>query len=188
MSYLNSYFLHPENKFKYVNDRILWDHIFYRPFPVDCNDKNKGIVILSDYFFVETIFIRDNECFYRETKRICTKPIFHEVESSERNTAFLCLCNFLMRYNRKHIMCYIDIPKHPEVEIKEDYHPIAFYYNSPIYPRIDDNKWLEIDFCNRSFYTECYLYSLNTMDGAFSGNGTSMFYSFQCFCGFLLQY
>ncbi len=190
-NYFNDFY-DPDLNFKYLSDFILWDQIFKKPFPVDLKNLSKGSVTLSNYFEVETFFIKlPNEKYERPTSQILPKEEFHQVEDKKRDVAFLTLCEFLVRFGRPYIACYINMPRNENVEINQEYHPASIFHQTPRYPIIK-NGMLCIRFLeeNRVSYEEfCYyMFGEAKNDARYNCECLNIGYGSRFFCGFLLHY
>ncbi len=186
---VDSIFYDPKNDFEYVSDSILWGKIFLNLFPIDINHPSKECINLSEFFDIKTKFIGTDRGYSIERKILLPKENFFYLETEEINLVFNVLCNFLIRFNRPFIDCYINLPNHSKIEPNDTYSPLDIYYKKPVLPLLNEKKDKLRLLLSSKLYEEIHIYCF----GCKSKNlilEKSYFidFSFNCFSGFLLNY
>ena len=174
------FFLSPHSSFYYVKDSIVWENLFSAPVPKDYEHPELGKLFLTDFFIIKDIYV-EIQNFVGTRKFLTCKPDFYNISSEERNTVFLALAEFLIKFGKNFLAIYIYIPNHEEVEIREDFLPLPIFYDTPEPLRISEDKQGFLIKLEESLFAELCKYIFN--EEPKKEDGTSIHFLPMCFGG-----
>lgn len=183
-----SFFYDPQIDFEYICDKELWKNIFLNPVPYDWENPNSIKINLS--LFIEfKEFNLETSFGVKTSKLISFKNSYYTSSEDMKSLIFITLSNFLKRFNRPFLHCYVDVPNHSSIPKIDKYSPIELEGKIPQFPKMNSTKDA---FClkfKESLYYDLYMYAF----GEEFPRGTvfqypfTLFFSFSCICGFILK-
>jgi hypothetical protein len=172
----------------FYSNKELWGKIFMNPVPVSFSVKTGIKINLSMFFKVESVSLETKKC-----TKICTRIVFLDkyfsVEPLIQAHAFRSLCNFLIRFHKSLICCYVYVPNHPDISPVLKYSPMVLGQDDPFIPTMNkDQDKLHLTLIEPLFY-DLYMYCFGKEYIPKRNEiGFSIDFPFSCIRGCILHY
>jgi len=151
------FYLDPCNNY-YLGDCVLYQELFYEPFPRDIEKPHDGSVTLGRYFTFEADLL-DTEDKNKKGKGIIANENFYSINKKTRIATMSALAGFLKFFNRPCTEYYIHIPQHENVKYDPLFEPLRLVFYEPSFlcvSKQDGSLGVRIE---KNFYAKIYHYT-----------------------------